>query len=88
MSSSDKVRAYQKALAKHVHDHSRAVAKLDDVMARRAELIALQDAAVDAARVGVERAVTEMARSLGPELTADLLDLDAAEVRRMLKATA
>jgi hypothetical protein len=49
-------------------------------------LIAEQDRHVATAQAEVDKAVVAMASEVSAELTAHLLDLDVADVRRLLKA--
>jgi len=85
MSLRPEVRDAQRTLAALDGAHRRAVARLDQVLARRAEVIAQQDRVVAAAKEEVDKAVAAMAGELSVELTAQLLDLDVAEVRRLVK---
>ena len=66
--------------------HARAVAKLNRASARRAELIAEQDRLVAVAQKDVDRTVGAMADALGTQLTANVLGLDPADVRRVVKS--
>lgn len=86
MAVRDEVRDAQRSLARHDAAHARAVARLDQAVIRRGEVLAEADRLVDAAREGVERAVAAMAANLGPEVTARLVGRDLAEVRRLAKA--
>jgi hypothetical protein len=52
-------------------------------MSRRAEILAAQDEAIAAAREAAQQTVISMAHALGPDLTAALLELDVADVRRL-----
>jgi hypothetical protein len=79
------VRDAQRTLATLDAAHRRAVARLNQVLARRAELIAEQDRHVAAAQAEVDKAVMAMASEVSVELTAHLLDLDVADVRRLVK---
>jgi hypothetical protein len=80
------VREAQRTLASLDAAHRRAVARLNQTLGRRAELIAEQDRDVAAAQAEVDKAVVAMANEVSAELTAHLLDLDAADVRRLVKA--
>lgn len=80
------VRDAQRTLATLDAAHRRAVARLNQVLARRAELIAQQDDHVAAAQAELDKAVVAMASEVSVELTAHLLDLDVADVRRLVKA--
>ena len=81
------VRDAQRTLATLDAAHRRAVARLNQALARRAELIAEQDRYVVATQAEVDKAVVAMASEVSVELTAHLLDLDAADVRRLVKAS-
>jgi hypothetical protein len=81
------VRDAQRTLATLDAAHRRAVARLNQVLARRADLISEQDRHVAAAQAQVDKAVVAMASEVSVELTAHLLDLDAADVRRLVKAS-
>jgi hypothetical protein len=82
------VRDAQRTLATLDAAHHRAVARLNQALARRAESIARQDDRVAAAQAEVDDAVVAMANEVSVELTAHLLDLDVANVRRLVKARA
>jgi hypothetical protein len=82
------VRDAQRTLAALDAAHSRAVGRLNQVSARRVELIAEQDRQVAAAQTEVDQAVAAMAGEVSVELTAHLLELDVADVRRLVKARA
>lgn len=82
----DEVRDAQRSLARLDAAHARAVARLDQALTRRGEVLAEADRLVDAARQGVERAVVDMAGDLGPEVTARLVGRDLAEVRRLARS--
>ena len=81
------VRDAQRTLATLDAAHRRAVYRLNQVLARRAELIARQDDHVATAQAEVDKAVAAMASEVSVELTAQLLGLDVAEVRRLVKAS-
>lgn len=81
----DEVREAQRALAALDAAHGRAVAHLDQVLARRQDVLVEADRQVAAASDAVEAAVAEMARQVSAELTAAVLGLDVAEVRRAVK---
>jgi len=82
----DEVRDAQRALATLDAAHRRAVARLDQALARRGEVLAEQDRQVAAAQAGVEAAIADMARQLSADLAASVLGLDVAEVRRLAKS--
>jgi len=81
----DEVRDAQRALAALDAARSRAVGRLDQAVARRAEVLADADRQVAAARAGVEVAIAEMARQVGVDLAAALAGVEPAEVRRLAK---
>lgn len=83
----DEVRRTQRTLAALDAAHTRATTRLAQARTRRAEVLTEADLAVAAAQEGVERAVADMATSVGVELTAQMLGVEAAEVRRIAKAT-
>jgi hypothetical protein len=86
MAVRDEVRDAQRALAALDTAHSRAVARLDHALARRRAVLAEADRQVAVAQAGVEAAIAGMARQLSAELTASVLGLDVAEVRRLAKS--
>ena len=80
------VRDAQRRLAAVDAGHARAVAKLNRASARRAEVLADQDRLVAFAEEDVERTVVVMAETVGAQLTANVLGLDPADVRRLVKS--
>lgn len=82
------VRDAQRRLAELDVGYARAVAKLDRVSARRADVVAEQDRLVACAREDVDRTVAVMADAVGAQLTANVLGLDLADVRRLVKGRA
>ena len=82
----DEVRNAQRALATLDAAHSRAIVHLEQALARRAEVMAVQDRQVGAAQAEVEAAIANMARQLSADLAATVLGLDVAEVRRVIKS--
>ena len=86
MAVRDEVRDAQRALATLDAAHRRSVARLDQALARRGEVLAEQHRQVTAARAGVEAAIADMARQLSADLAAAVLALDVAEVRRLAKS--
>jgi hypothetical protein len=80
------VRDAQRTLATLDAVHLRAASRLNQVLARRAELIAQQDDHVATAQSELDKAVVAMASEVSVELAAHLLDLDVADVRRLVKA--
>jgi hypothetical protein len=85
--SKDLVRSYQAAIARHVAEHSRAVGRYQQAIARQEQILAAQNEAASAARQAVDQTVIGMARALGAELTAELLEMGSAEVRRLLRGS-
>jgi len=79
------VRSTQRILAALDAAHARAVAALESAVARRAEVLATHDRLVAEAQASVDAAIADMAAQVSPELTAQLLDVDVATVRRALK---
>ncbi len=82
----DEVRDAQRALATLDAAHRRAVARLDQALARRSEVLAEADLQVGTAQGAVEAAIADMARQVSVDLTATVLGLDVAEVRRLVKS--
>jgi predicted SpoU family rRNA methylase len=85
MSPRDTVRAAQRKLALLDTAHARAVARLAQTVALRAKVLGEQDRLIKAAEAEVERTVADMVAAVGPELTANLLEVDPADVRRALR---
>jgi hypothetical protein len=86
LAARERLRDHQAAAAKAVGAHSAALARLDVVISRRAEVLAGQDFLVAAASADVEAAVVTAAQVMGIDVAATLLDLTKAEVRRVIKA--
>ena len=86
MAVRDEVRDAQRALATLDAAHRRAVARLDQALARRTDVLAEADRQVAAAQGAVEAAIADMARQVSADLTATVLGLDVAEVRRLAKS--
>ncbi len=86
MATSEAVKNYKHLLGQLAGAHERARARLEAVQAKRSEVIAAQDQLVVVASSGVDRAVVAMATGVGPELTAGVLGLDVAEVKRLVKS--
>ena len=85
MAVRDEVRDAQRALATLDAAHRRAVARLDQALARRGEVLAEQDRQVAVARAAVDAAIADMARQVSADLTATVLAVDVTEVRRLVK---
>ena len=86
MATAESVKNYKHLLGQLATAHEKASARLTAAEAKRAEVMATQDQLVAGAASGVERAVVDMALGVGPELTAGVLGIDMAEVRRLVKA--
>jgi hypothetical protein len=86
MSVRETVRDAQRRLAALDADYARAVAKLNRASARRAEVLAEQDRLVALAHEDADRTVVVMADAVGAQLTASVLGLDEADVRRVVKS--
>ena len=82
----ERLRDHQAAAAKAVGAHGAAMARLEAVISRRADVLAAQDSLVAAANAEVAAAVVTAAEVMGVDVAASLLDLTKAEVRRMRKA--
>jgi len=87
MSLRPEVRDAQRTLASLDAAHGRAVTRLEQALARRAEVLADQDRKVAAAQAAVDHAVVALAAEVSAERAANLLDRDVTEVRRLLKAS-
>jgi hypothetical protein len=79
------VKEYQRRLTQLDADHFRAQDRLEVVRRKRAEVVAEQDRFVTAAEEQVNAAIAAMAEEVGPEVTAALLDIDPADVRRLVR---
>jgi len=86
LAARERLREHQAAAAKAVSAHSAALARLEAVTARRAEVLASQDGLVAAAKAEVTAVVVTAAKVMGADLAATLLDVSKAEVRRATKA--
>ncbi len=86
MAASESVRNYKQLLGQLATAYEKARGRLTIVEAKRVEVIATQDQLVAAASSGVDRAVVAMAKGVGPELTAGVIGLDVAEVKRLVKS--
>ena len=86
MAVRDEVRDAQRALATLDAAHRRALARLDQALARRAQVLAEADRQVAVARGAVEAAIADMARQVSADLTAAVLGLDVVEVRRLARS--
>ncbi len=86
MSVRENVRETQRRLAALDTTYAGAVAKLNRASARRAEVLAEQDRLVTIAQHDIEEAVRMMVEAVGTQLTASVLGLDLAKVRRLVKS--
>jgi hypothetical protein len=86
LAARERLRDHQAAAARAVGAHGAALARLDGVVARRVEVLAVQDALVAAAHAEVAAAVVAAVQVMGVDVAATLLDLSKAEVRRLTKA--
>jgi hypothetical protein len=86
MAARERLRDHQVAAAKAVSAHSAALARLEAVTSRRAEVLVAQDGLVAAANAEVAAAVVTAAKVMGADLAATLLDVSKVEVRRAMKA--
>jgi hypothetical protein len=86
MSVRETVRDAQRRLAALDADYARAVARFNRASVRRAEVLADQDRLVAFAQENVEQTVAVMADVVGAQLTANVLGLDPADVRRLVKS--
>ena len=80
------VRSTQRILAALDAAHARAVAALEQALARRSDALSTHDRLVAEAQASVDAAIADMAAQVSPELTAQLLDVDLAVVRRCMKS--
>ncbi len=87
MAARERLRDHQAAAAKAVGAHSAALARLEAVISRRAEVLAAQDCLVAAASAEVDAAVVTTAKVMGADVAATLLDVSKGEVRRVTKAS-
>lgn len=87
LAARERLRDHQAAAAKVVAVHSAALTRLDAASSRRAEVVAKQDALVATAAAEVAAAVVEVARVMGADVAAAVLDLSKAEVHRVTKET-
>lgn len=84
MAIRERVKDYQRRIARLDAAHTAAQAHLDAAHHRRAEVIAVQDEIVADAQRAVDEAAVAMAVEMGPELAASLLGRDLAELRRLV----
>ena len=87
LAARERLRNHQAAAAKAIAVYSASLSRLDAAISRRAKAVAGQDVLVAAANAEVAAAVVGAAQVMGADLTASVLDLSKAEVRRMSKDT-
>ena len=85
LAAHERLRNHQAAAAKAIAVYSDSLSRLDAAIFRRAKVVAEQDALVAAANAEVAAAVVGAVQVMGADLTASVLDLSKAEVRRMTK---
>lgn len=85
MNTRSNVKAYQRRLVELDAGHSRAQERLASVRQRRDEVLAAQDRQVREAERELDKAVVAMAEEFGPELTANLLDIEVTEVKQLVR---
>jgi hypothetical protein len=85
LAARERLRDHQAAAAKAVATHSASLGRLEAVVSRRAEVLAEQDALVASANAQVTTAVVAAAEVMGVDVSAAVLNLSKAEVRRMVK---
>jgi hypothetical protein len=87
LAARERLRRHQAAAAKAIAVYSASLSRLDTINSRRAKVVAEQDALVASANAEVAAAVVAVTHVMGAALTASVLDLSKAEVRRMTKDT-
>lgn len=85
MPARDKIREYQRRIARLDATHGQARARLAVAQQKRSEALAAQDGLVSKAERAVDDAVVAMVTEVGPELAAKLLGLEVSQVRRLAK---
>lgn len=83
----ERLRDHQAAAAKAIAVYSASLSRLDTLNSRRVKVVAEQDALVASANAEVTAAVVAVARVMGADVAASVLDLSKTEVRRMTKGT-
>ncbi len=81
----ERLREHHATATKAIAGHAAALARLDAVTSRRAEIVGRQDDLVADAVTEVAHAVAEAARVMGVDVAAAVLALSKAEVRRLSK---
>jgi len=82
------VKDYQQKLATLAAAHAAAQRRLEAAMARRTAVVARHDGLVADAEGAVRHAAADMAAGVGVELTAQVLGVEVADVRRLAKGGA
>jgi hypothetical protein len=85
MSTRSNVKAYQHRLVELDAEHTRAQERLATARRRRDEVLAAQDRQVREAERELDKSVVAMAEEIGPELTANLLDIEVVEVKQLVR---
>ena len=85
LAARERLREHQATTARSVAAYSAALARLTATIHRRAEVVATHDTLVAAATAKTEAAGAEVARLMGVDAAAAVLDLSKAEVRRILR---
>ncbi len=80
------VKEYQQKLSILAGKHQRALLQLEAAKSRREKLLCIQNELVENVEQEVRQSVAEMAKGVGPELTANVIGLDLIEVRRIMKS--
>jgi hypothetical protein len=85
MATRGTVKDLQRLIAKLDAAYNSAQMQLEATRLRRADVLAVQDAAVSDAERTVDEAVAAMVSEIGPELAGNLLGRDVSEIRRLMK---
>lgn len=85
VSTRSNVKAYQRRLVELDAEHTRAQERLASARRRRDEVLAAQDRQVREAERELDKTVVAMAEEFGPELTANLLDIEVSEVKQLVR---
>lgn len=85
MSTRSNVKTYQRRLVELDAEHTRAKERLAAVLRKRNEVLAAQDRQVRDAERELDKAVVAMAEGIGPELTANLLEIEVTEVKQLVR---
>ena len=85
MSTRSNVKAYQRRLVELDAEHTRAQERLAAAIRKKDEALAAQDRQVQEAERELGKAVVAMADEIGPELTANLLDIEVSAVKQLVR---